>query len=298
MAVDLHGTGVEVKLMLPGPIDTEIWDQPDNDPRRFNGPFVPAVECAAAIVAGMEDDGFEYYVPAEVPRRLRHAARHGREQDDRHRRVRRDDGRARPVARDADRWIRGSSPAGGVTSRSRIRWCADQGEMLMSEPPAILRYGEREFELPAVVGTEGERGARHLEAPCRDRLRHPRQRLREHRVVRVGDHVHRRRGRHPPVPRHRHRGARLRAGPVVPRDVVPARSTASCPPRPSATSSAHGIRKHTLVHEDVKRFFDGFPKDAHPMATLSSAVTRAVDLLPGQPRPQGPRSRRSCRSSG
>jgi len=27
------------------------------------------------------------------------------------------------------------------------------------------------------------------------------------------------------------------------------------------------------VHEDVKRFFDGFPKDAHPMATLSSAIT-------------------------
>ena len=29
------------------------------------------------------------------------------------------------------------------------------------------------------------------------------------------------------------------------------------------------IRKHTLLHEDVKRFYDGFPKDAHPMATLS-----------------------------
>jgi citrate synthase len=33
------------------------------------------------------------------------------------------------------------------------------------------------------------------------------------------------------------------------------------------------IRMHTLVHEDVKRFFDAFPKDAHPMATLSSVVT-------------------------
>jgi short-subunit dehydrogenase len=67
MAVDLHGSGVEVKLMLPGPIDTEIWDQPDNDAAAFNGPFVPAVECAAAIMAGMEDDGFEYYVPPEFP---------------------------------------------------------------------------------------------------------------------------------------------------------------------------------------------------------------------------------------
>ena len=33
-----------------------------------------------------------------------------------------------------------------------------------------------------------------------------------------------------------------------------------------------GIRKHTMLHEDFKRFFDGFPKDAHPMAILSSAV--------------------------
>jgi short-subunit dehydrogenase len=67
MAVDLHGTGVEVKLMLPGPIDTEIWDQPDNDPAPFTGPFVPAADCAAAILAGIEGEGFEYYVPAEFP---------------------------------------------------------------------------------------------------------------------------------------------------------------------------------------------------------------------------------------
>ena len=31
MAVDLHGTGVSVKLIEPGPVDTEIWDQPDNE---------------------------------------------------------------------------------------------------------------------------------------------------------------------------------------------------------------------------------------------------------------------------
>jgi len=33
------------------------------------------------------------------------------------------------------------------------------------------------------------------------------------------------------------------------------------------------IRKHTLLHEDAKRFFDGFPRDAHPMAILSSVVS-------------------------
>jgi citrate synthase len=33
------------------------------------------------------------------------------------------------------------------------------------------------------------------------------------------------------------------------------------------------IRRHTLLHEDMKRFFDGFPSDAHPMPVLSSAVS-------------------------
>ncbi len=32
------------------------------------------------------------------------------------------------------------------------------------------------------------------------------------------------------------------------------------------------VRHHTLLHEDLKRFFDGFPRDAHPMPVLSSAV--------------------------
>ena len=33
------------------------------------------------------------------------------------------------------------------------------------------------------------------------------------------------------------------------------------------------ISKHTLIHEDMKRFYDGFPRDAHPMAILSSACS-------------------------
>src|SRR3954452_24635844 len=33
------------------------------------------------------------------------------------------------------------------------------------------------------------------------------------------------------------------------------------------------IQRHTMLHEDLKKFFDGFPKDAHPMPVLSSAVS-------------------------
>jgi citrate synthase len=33
------------------------------------------------------------------------------------------------------------------------------------------------------------------------------------------------------------------------------------------------IKTHTMLHEDLRRFFDGFPRDAHPMPVLSSAVS-------------------------
>ena len=33
------------------------------------------------------------------------------------------------------------------------------------------------------------------------------------------------------------------------------------------------LRQHAVIHEDMKRFFDGFPPNAHPMAILSSMVT-------------------------
>ena len=45
---------------------------------------------------------------------------------------------------------------------------------------------------------------------------------------------------------------------------------------PSATQLAEfegNISRHTMVHEDLRRFFDGFPRDAHPMPVLSSAVS-------------------------
>jgi citrate synthase len=36
---------------------------------------------------------------------------------------------------------------------------------------------------------------------------------------------------------------------------------------------ADKIRVHTLLQEEMRQFFGGFPRDAHPMAVLSSAVT-------------------------
>jgi citrate synthase len=45
---------------------------------------------------------------------------------------------------------------------------------------------------------------------------------------------------------------------------------------PTAAQLEHftdSIRNHTLLHEEMRRFFDGFPRDAHPMAVLSSGVS-------------------------
>jgi short-subunit dehydrogenase len=67
LRIDLHGTGVEAKLVLPGPIETEIWDLPDNDPALYDGPFVPAADCAQSIIDAIEAEGFEFYAPPEFP---------------------------------------------------------------------------------------------------------------------------------------------------------------------------------------------------------------------------------------
>ena len=45
---------------------------------------------------------------------------------------------------------------------------------------------------------------------------------------------------------------------------------------PSATelmAFADRLKRHTMLHEDMRRLFEGFPRNAHPMPVLSSAVS-------------------------
>ncbi|MBX3287501.1 MAG: SDR family oxidoreductase [Actinobacteria bacterium] len=63
LAMDLWSTGVDVRLVIPGAIDTDIWDRPGNDPAHFSGDLEPPETVAAAIVAAIEGDRFEHYVP-------------------------------------------------------------------------------------------------------------------------------------------------------------------------------------------------------------------------------------------
>ncbi|MEV5413067.1 citrate synthase [Thermopolyspora sp. NPDC052614] len=45
------------------------------------------------------------------------------------------------------------------------------------------------------------------------------------------------------------------------------------PTREQLVEFTEKITMHTLLREEMRRFFDGFPRDAHPMAVLSSAVS-------------------------
>jgi short-subunit dehydrogenase len=63
LAMDLEGTGVRVKLILPGAIDTEIWDQPGNDAPLYDGPKEPPSVIAQGIAEAIDSDAFEHYLP-------------------------------------------------------------------------------------------------------------------------------------------------------------------------------------------------------------------------------------------
>jgi citrate synthase len=48
--------------------------------------------------------------------------------------------------------------------------------------------------------------------------------------------------------------------------------TGELPNREELSAFRHELNKHTLLHEDMKRFFDAFPRDAHPMGILSASM--------------------------
>jgi short-subunit dehydrogenase len=63
MAMDLWPTGLSVRLVLPGAIATEIWDQPGNDPSPYRGPWEPPEDVAQVICDSLVGDRFEWWAP-------------------------------------------------------------------------------------------------------------------------------------------------------------------------------------------------------------------------------------------
>lgn len=52
------------------------------------------------------------------------------------------------------------------------------------------------------------------------------------------------------------------------------------PTQEEFTTFETAIRRHTLVNEDMRKIFDGFPVNAHPMAVLSSLVSAMSAFYP------------------
>jgi short-subunit dehydrogenase len=63
LALDLWHTPVNVRLIVPGAVDTEIWDRPGEEPSTYDGPKVPAAEVAEGIADAVDAGGFEHYLP-------------------------------------------------------------------------------------------------------------------------------------------------------------------------------------------------------------------------------------------
>ena len=67
MNVDLWDTPIEIRLVNPGAIDTEIWDLQGEDAPIYEGEKEPPEGIAEGIVAAVEGDTFEHYIPDMKP---------------------------------------------------------------------------------------------------------------------------------------------------------------------------------------------------------------------------------------
>jgi len=52
------------------------------------------------------------------------------------------------------------------------------------------------------------------------------------------------------------------------------------PTKTELDNFTHEISRHTLIHEDMKKFFDGYPSKAHPMGQLVSLVCSLSSFYP------------------
>ncbi|MEX1006805.1 MAG: SDR family NAD(P)-dependent oxidoreductase [Acidimicrobiia bacterium] len=64
MSVDLWGTGVNVLVVYPGIVDTELFSIPDNDPLDVPVEPITVAECVDAVLDALDRDALEVYTPA------------------------------------------------------------------------------------------------------------------------------------------------------------------------------------------------------------------------------------------
>jgi len=66
IALDLWNSGVRVRLINPGPIDTEYWLNPIHAQETYDGPLVPVSEAVDVLLDAIGADAFECFIPPEM----------------------------------------------------------------------------------------------------------------------------------------------------------------------------------------------------------------------------------------
>ncbi|MBV8951023.1 MAG: citrate synthase [Actinobacteria bacterium] len=140
----------------------------------------------------------------------------------------------------------------------------------MSEQPAVLRHGDKELELPVVRGTEDELGIDISKLRSQSGLvtldyGFVNTAACESAITYIDGDRGILRYRGIPIEQMAEHGSYLETSYLL--------IYGELPTREQLDQFRYSIRRHTLLHEDAKRFFDGFPKDAHPMGILSSVVS-------------------------
>ena len=135
---------------------------------------------------------------------------------------------------------------------------------------AILRYGGKEYELPIVTGTENEKAVDITELRAKSGL-----------ITLDNGYLNTGACSSAITFLDGERGILRYRG--IPIEQIAEQSTfveasylliyGKLPTKKELEGFTTNLTRHTLIHEDMKRFYDGFPRDAHPMAMLSSAVS-------------------------
>jgi citrate synthase len=142
----------------------------------------------------------------------------------------------------------------------------------MSEPPAVLHHGEHDVDLPIVRGTEDELGVDIAKLRAETGLI-----TLDYGFVNTGACESAITYIDGDAGVLRYRGIPIEQ--LVEREHPSFFETSylliwgELPNQQQLDEFRFEVRRHTLLHEEAKRFFDGFPKDAHPMAILSSVVS-------------------------
>ena len=82
----------------------------------------------------------------------------------------------------------------------------------------------------------------------------------------------------------------------LPRDGLPDPERRAADGRRSCRTWTHEITMHTMVHENIKKFMEGFRYDAHPMGIFVSTVGALSTFYPDAQAASSTPSRGSCRS--